>query len=74
MIPSTAEGALLDKAKDRPVALIRDLAAGPVLVLAPHSDDETFGCGMAIAAAVVKNIPVHIVLSLIHISEPTRPY
>ena len=62
MIPSTAEGALLDEAKDRPVALIRNLAAGPVLVLAPHPDDETFSCGMAIAEAVVENIPEHIVV------------
>ena len=53
---------MLDEAKDRPVALIRNLAAGPVLVLAPHPDDETFSCGMAIAEAVVENIPEHIVV------------
>ena len=37
------------------------LPVGPVTVIAPHPDDEAFGCGGLIAQAVRKNIEVNVV-------------
>ena len=38
------------------------LAAGPLLVLAPHPDDESLGCGGLIAAAVQRGTPPMVVI------------
>jgi LmbE family N-acetylglucosaminyl deacetylase len=35
--------------------------AGPVVVLAPHSDDEALGCGGTVALLVRAGVPVHVV-------------
>src|SRR5690606_38092378 len=34
---------------------------GPLLVIAPHPDDETLGCGGVIALATCRNVRVHTV-------------
>lgn len=38
------------------------IAAAGVLVLAPHPDDEVFGCGGALAAHAAAGVPVHVVI------------
>lgn len=38
-----------------------ELPAGSILVIAPHPDDETLGCGGLIAAAVERGLCVHTV-------------
>lgn len=56
-----AEGALLRAARTAPAIDVDALAAGGVLVLAPHPDDETLGCGAALAAAVAAGHAVHVI-------------
>ena len=56
-----AEGTLLRAARDARPVDIDVLAAGGVLLLLPHPDDETLGCGAAIAAAVAAGHAVHVV-------------
>ena len=47
-----AEGSLLTAAAGAPLISLADLAPGDgVLILSPHPDDESLGCGAAIAAA-----------------------
>ena len=38
------------------------LEGSPVLVLAPHPDDEVFGCGGALVQAAKNGIPVRVVV------------
>ncbi len=45
-----------------PFAAVALLPATRVLVLAPHPDDEVFGCGGAIAASLAAGVPVHVVV------------
>lgn len=38
------------------------ITAAGVLVLAPHPDDEVFGCGGALAAHAAAGVPVHVII------------
>ncbi|WP_379923631.1 PIG-L deacetylase family protein [Erythrobacter sp. R86502] len=51
-LPTSPKGALLSAAADAPPIEIDELSPpGGLLIIAPHPDDETFGCGQALAAA-----------------------
>lgn len=43
---------------DRPPELITDFSIGPVMVIAPHMDDETIGCGGAVLRHRTAGVPV----------------
>ena len=45
-----------------PYTASNGLPAQAVLVLAPHPDDEVFGCGGAIASHARNGVPVHVVI------------
>ena len=52
MVPDRAEGVLIDRAATAPFVDIETLSPpGGLLVLVPHPDDETLGCGETLAAA-----------------------
>ena len=38
-------------------------AGGPVIVVAPHPDDETLGCGATIMQKLAAGTPVHVVIA-----------
>jgi len=45
-----------------PIDAVERIGGGPVLVLAPHPDDEVFGCGGAIIRHVQDGHPVHVII------------
>lgn len=62
-IPAEPSGTLLTLAADAPRILVSELAPpGGLLLIIPHPDDETLGCGMALAAAAAAGRKIHIVL------------
>ena len=60
MITAAAALAAIDRLPLVPPSDV--LAAGPLLVLAPHPDDESLGCGGLIAAAVEAGTPVFVLI------------
>jgi len=57
-----AEGTMLRTAPLAPRVALDELVAQGVLVLVPHPDDETLGCGGALAAAATAGRDVHVVV------------
>lgn len=45
-----------------PYQAVSQLPARCVAVLAPHADDEVFGCGGALAGFVAQGVPVHVAI------------
>lgn len=62
-VPLRPEGVLIDAAADAPPVALDELAPpGGLLVLVPHPDDESLGCGRALAAAAAAGRRIAIVL------------
>jgi LmbE family N-acetylglucosaminyl deacetylase len=58
MIPAIEARALIEALPERPFEAV--FGGDPILILSPHQDDESLGCGGMIAAATSRSVPVHI--------------
>lgn len=54
------KGSLFEQGTISPTPLSALTGDGPILILAPHPDDEVLGCGGLIAMAVARGVDVHI--------------
>ena len=62
-VPRIAEGAVLDRGRRAPhIGIERLSRPGGLLIVLPHPDDESFGCGLALAAAAMRGRRIGIVL------------
>ena len=62
-VPTEASGALLDLAREAPAITVGELTPpGGLLLVIPHPDDETLGCGAALAAAADLDRDIMLVL------------
>ncbi|WBY16369.1 PIG-L family deacetylase [Erythrobacteraceae bacterium WH01K] len=62
-VPALPEGSVLSAAQSSRYVSLETLAPpGRLLIIAPHPDDETLGCGMALAAALAEGREVTILL------------
>ncbi|MBU0669908.1 MAG: PIG-L family deacetylase [Alphaproteobacteria bacterium] len=62
-VPSSAEGSLLRAAQGGTAVALAELSPpGGLLLVMPHPDDETLGCGQALAAAADAGRPIGLVL------------
>ncbi len=61
MIPARDALAAMERLPLRPLSEL--LAPGPLLILAPHPDDESLGCGGLIAAAVQSGSPPFVLIT-----------
>jgi LmbE family N-acetylglucosaminyl deacetylase len=51
----------------------RTVIDGPVLVVAPHVDDETLGCGGTMARLASAGVPIHVLYAADGRLSPSRP-